>query len=49
MTLDIQKIINDKVTGMLENKEIQQKIEETIEKELLRTIADSVSGYDIRC
>lgn len=48
MTLDIQKIINDKVTGMLENKEIQQKIEETIEKELLRTIADSVSGYDIR-
>ena len=48
MTLDIQKIVNDKITGMLENKEIQTKIEETIEKELLRTIADSVSDYNIR-
>lgn len=48
MTLDIQKIVNDKITGMLENKEIQTKIEETIENVLIRTINDSISNYDIR-
>lgn len=48
MTLNIQEIINDKITGMLENKEIQEKIETTIENVLLKTISDSISNYDIR-
>ena len=46
--LDLKTIINNKITNMLENKVIQEKIEKTIEDVLLRTITDSISNYDIR-
>ncbi len=46
--LDIQNIVNEKVASMIDNSEIQKKIEDTVEKELLNAIAHSVSNWEIQ-
>lgn len=47
-TIDVKGIVADKIQTMLDDQTIKNKIEETIEKDILRTISESVSSYEVK-
>ena len=48
MNLDIQAIADSKIKEMQDSGEIKKRIEEDVEKTVLRAIDDSLNGYELR-
>lgn len=46
--LDINKIAQDKITAMEESGQVKEHIEKEVEKLVLGSITDAMSGWDIR-
>ncbi len=46
--LNISEIVQNKINSMIENETLKKEIENTIEKEIISQIRDSISCYDVR-
>ncbi|APM39430.1 hypothetical protein [Clostridium kluyveri] len=49
MNIDISKIVIDKIKDMEEKKVVENAIEETIEKTIIKAAKDALEGYSLKC
>ena len=48
MSIDINKIAQEKITEMEKNGEIKKHLEEKLQKLILDSVSSALSGYDVQ-